>query len=41
MFVVPVFYLLIAADHHAEPARAEAEHALPALPPLPASPEVA
>jgi multidrug efflux pump len=32
MFVVPVFYLLIAADHHAEPARAEAEQPLPAFP---------
>jgi multidrug efflux pump len=31
MFVVPVFYSLIAADHHAKPALQEAEHALPSL----------
>jgi multidrug efflux pump len=41
MFVVPVFYSLIAADHHAKTAPAEAERPLPSLGTAEPSAEVA
>jgi multidrug efflux pump len=41
MFVVPVFYSLIAADHDPKTARAEAGHPLPSLGPAAPSAEVA
>jgi multidrug efflux pump len=41
MFVVPVFYSLIAADHHPKAAPAEAEQPLPSLGPAAPSVEIA